>query len=228
MVMWGRNKPNPEYAADPNSSFDTNRGEPNPNFAVDENAPSGYTTLPYLGYADRFEPGLDATPDEMRLRIVTPRQTPEVDQETWYDKFDRNTAERESVVQQSNDFIDTNQRAYRRVDSPYQNVYQNSERPLTAGKNPNNWSFLRPFMQPTQKGIGSHNLNGNHFSMAGHRRDYEIYGMAPVRTSRNTFRLDPTPWDQNIVDAPDNTPGYVTKDNRNSEPGYAGTRSFRL
>lgn len=67
--------------------------------------------------------------------------------------------------------------------------------------------MTRPFMTNQPK-MGARDLNGVHFSMADHRRDYDIYGMAPAKTRRNTFRIEPTPWDSDIVDmpAPDPTP----------------------
>ncbi len=48
-----------------------------------------------------------------------------------------------------------------------------------------------------------HGLTGDHFSMADHRREYDILGMQPVRSSRNTYRVEPTPWDSDVVDRPD-------------------------
>jgi hypothetical protein len=41
-----------------------------------------------------------------------------------------------------------------------------------------------------------------HFSMADHRRTYDVLGMAPVQSRRNTYRADPAPWDANVVDMP--------------------------
>lgn len=63
---------------------------------------------------------------------------------------------------------------------------------------PRTYSFTRPFDQDTER-----RLNGNHFSMADHRRDYSIqHGMSPVRSLRNTYRLEPAPWDMDVVDVP--------------------------
>jgi hypothetical protein len=42
-----------------------------------------------------------------------------------------------------------------------------------------------------------------HFSMADHRRKYEIMGMRPQgRTGVNTYRASPRPWDENLYQAP--------------------------
>jgi hypothetical protein len=93
--------------------------------------------------------------------------------------------------------------------------------------NPRTYFFWRPF-ETNQPKMGARRLNGIHFSMADHRRDYEILGMEPAKTRRNTYRLEPTPWDTNLVDYPpeDNTPA-----NRGTVPGEAShysTRSWRL
>jgi hypothetical protein len=45
--------------------------------------------------------------------------------------------------------------------------------------------------------------------MADHRREYPILGMAPVNSRRNTYRVEPTPWDINIVDKVDETKANV-------------------
>src|SRR3546814_8656870 len=53
--------------------------------------------------------------------------------------------------------------------------------------------------------IGSaRQLNGQHFSMADHRREYPILGIKPNHLRRNTYRLDPSPWDADLVDVPGN------------------------
>ena len=72
---------------------------------------------------------------------------------------------------------------------------------MTSLMAPRSYSFTRPFDQHSAR-----KLNGQHFSMADHRRNYEILGMSPVRTMRNTYRIEPTPWDTDVVDLPpDNT-----------------------
>jgi hypothetical protein len=63
---------------------------------------------------------------------------------------------------------------------------------------PRSYIFTRPFDQSPAR-----HFNGWHFSMADHRRTYPILGMQTPGTRRNTYRADPPPWDQNIVDMPD-------------------------
>lgn len=99
---------------------------------------------------------------------------------------------------------------------------------ITEKLSPRSYSFLRPFKHGLGKGSVPNALNGQHFSMADHRRNYEIGGMTPSWSRRNTFRIEPTPWDTDVVDMPPNVPP-VTVDARiqSVEVAY-GTRNFRL
>lgn len=66
---------------------------------------------------------------------------------------------------------------------------------------PHNFVFTRPFAQDTER-----YFTGDHFSMADHRRLYPILGMNPPVYKRSTYRVDPTPWDTDIVDRPNPMP----------------------
>ncbi len=77
-----------------------------------------------------------------------------------------------------------------------------AERPIappperwTALTNPHSYNFARPFDQELAR-----SLNGSHFSMADHRRNYPILGMEPAISRRNTLRVEPPPYDTEIVD----------------------------
>lgn len=226
MVMWGRTKEvNERYVANYNADYDSNVGQPSAEFMAPESAPSGFETT--TGYATRFNPNVPGgMPDQMRLGQIPVYQQPTVDQRNFYHQMDADEARRHSIEKIDIGFKEEPRSTYRRTDSPYQQIWSDTPRPMTSGKNPNTWSETRPFDQASyQKGLGARFLNGNHFSMAGHRRNYEIYGMKPPSHSRNTYRLSPTPWDSNIVDAPENTPEYETDVNRASRNG---TRSYRL
>ncbi len=79
---------------------------------------------------------------------------------------------------------------------------------ITNKLTPAGYSYTRPFDQLNRTHGGdpatgsARHLNGVHFSMADHRRNYEILGMAPQRTRRNTYRIEPGAWDEAIVDVP--------------------------
>lgn len=74
---------------------------------------------------------------------------------------------------------------------------------LTARNSPNYYSFTRPYDQNYAR-----RLNGKHMSMADFRRNYPVFGMSPAKTWRNTSRVEPLPWDSNIIDSP-NGPSYT-------------------
>lgn len=77
-----------------------------------------------------------------------------------------------------------------------------SDNPRPTGRmSPHTYSFMRPFDQSY-----SRKLTGEHLSMADHRRSYDVnqFGMEPVSRGRNTYRIEPKPWDNDIVDEPDN------------------------
>lgn len=83
-----------------------------------------------------------------------------------------------------------------------------AESRITSRLSPRSYDFTRPFDQLNRTHYGdpatgsARSFNGMHFSMADHRREYDVVGTMPVRTPRNTFRMEPTPWDANVVDLP--------------------------
>lgn len=98
-----------------------------------------------------------------------------------------------------------------------------NERP-TSRMSPRSYTFLRPFGRQSAR-----HLNGEHFSMADHRRDYPIHGMAPNKKyGRNTFRLDPAPWDTDIVDLPPDVNSSPDARIRVVDIPPADNRSWRL
>lgn len=108
--------------------------------------------------------------------------------------------------------------------NPRSNPVQNDR--YTANLSPSTYRFWRPFDQHAAR-----QLNGNHFSMADNKREYEIFGMSPVISRRNTYRAEPSPWDTDIVDkSADIEPDvpsavYVSPE---VPPDYHGSRSWRL
>lgn len=109
-----------------------------------------------------------------------------------------------------------------------------AETRITERLSPHSYAMTRPFDQLNRTGpdgvpVGSaRTFNGEHFSMADHRRTYEVVGTAPVRNSRNTYRIEPAPWDTNVVDLPpDNVPEAPSSRLRSIEVP-AGNRSGRL
>lgn len=71
---------------------------------------------------------------------------------------------------------------------------------------------LDSFANPSATGGTPREFNGAHFSMASNQREYDILGMQPMRSRRNTYRAEPTPWDTDVIDRPasgDYTPEAV-------------------
>lgn len=109
------------------------------------------------------------------------------------------------------EFVDADGRELRReVGGPGKRAAPDSRRTppaegrVTQQMSPSFYTFTRPFDQHLAR-----QFNGEHFSMADHRRTYPVLGMQPVHGRRNTYRVDPPPWDTGMTDYPDNTPYYT-------------------
>ena len=60
------------------------------------------------------------------------------------------------------------------------------------------------FFRPSYGQDVAERLNGRHFSMASNSRTYPITGVETVRNRRNTYRVEPVPYDVSITDVPTN------------------------
>lgn len=231
MTMWGRfaEPKNAPYVADYNADYNALLvGKVNPAFAVPDPDPTNGGYVAPFGWTSRFSRE-DNLPDRMRLGTEEVLQAPTVDQDSWYAR-NRNanyvTRRSDADVHVSDTFypVQHGPSGKQVTDSPYRPGWPDPKR-ITIGVNPNSWNFTRKFDQTPAR-----HLTGEHFSMAGHRRNYDTFGMRPVSMARNTYRLDPTPWDAAMYDSPANTPEYeVGTASRESAPAADyGTRSYRL
>lgn len=207
------------------------------------NAPSGgYTERPYLGFASRIggeSIGNVTIGDTRRLGEYKPNdwESGQVGIHVMRD-HDR-VLRREEVGQEQNESSGAN--AVARIaespvtaveDSPYRWGNPTPNRP-TMSVNPNTWRFWRDWDRAGDyRGSGARYLNGMHYSMAQHN-SLDPYGpstdgAAPVRQFRNTFRLDPQPWDAGNTDSPQNTPGYVTTTSTAVDLQSETSRAYRL
>jgi hypothetical protein len=173
-----------------------------------------------FGWAPSLRLGADSIPDASRLGkqprrdMASKPEMPSDDPNNFYGLRDVDKARQESVTRT---YISPVEQKFRVGDpNPADGANRWARNPreipspeprITQQLIPVMRFFTRPFMTNQPKS-GARDLNGVHFSMADHRRDYDIYGMAPAKTRRNTFRIEPTPWDTDIVDmpAPDPTP----------------------
>lgn len=115
--------------------------------------------------------------------------------EAFYETRHADTAIRHSVEFLDADGFEIVKGELRRAPDPRWTPPRES-RP-TQRMSPHTYVFTRPFDQHSAR-----RFNGSHFSMADHRRDYDILGMAPVRQRRNTSYRIPAPWDTDLVDEP--------------------------
>lgn len=199
------------------------------------NAPSGgYSTLPGNGYAQRLD-GI-TLPDDRRSGAYRPSDW-EANQEAIHAKRDADTRFRraETTVE---DLANIHPTPYKPEihaveHSPIERRYSEGDR-MTSGINPNWWRFWRDWDRAGDyRGSGARYLNGQHYSMAQHNSldpyGPQTNGSAPVRSYRNTYRIDPQPWDDGITDSPNTVAGYDTVINRASVPQAGGFgQTYRL
>lgn len=217
----------PEYAVPASGSF-----------AVPDVSPDSAPYTDTLGWAPSLRLSPTSIPDTTRLG--TQRRSSAVpddggDPVAFWTPIDADKARRSSVEYQDADgweetkeypgYPDAAAGANRFARNPRETPPP-EPRP-TSRLAPRTYTFVRPFMTGLPK-MGSRDLNGIHFSMADHRRQYDALGMAPVRSWRNTYRLDPAPWDEGVVDYP---PANAAPDYRETPPtvevAYL-SRSWRL
>jgi len=184
----------------------------------DESTKDGWVDLPGLGYAPTLRISPVSEPDATRLNNGqwTVSHTVDGQEETrefWHTR-DAEKASRESVVDIDTTGFQETKKGFGLPDPELgYNRYARNPRETpppeprpTTGMSPHTWRFWRPFGTMQEPGNTPHRFNGLHFSMADHRRNYQIYGMTPARHpgagSRNTYRIPPTPWDTHVVDMP--------------------------
>ncbi len=163
--------------------------------SINEDAP--YTDT--FGWGPKTSISVENTPDAMRNFRAPVRDVHPADPHAFYRSKDADEKARESVTDQDADGWTIQKRRYQAGPDPRWNPPVETR--LTESMGQRRYSFTRPFDQ-LQKGTGKRQLNGMHFSMADHRRDYDILGMKPWSQHRNTYRVDPAPWDADMYDVP--------------------------
>lgn len=199
----------PEYVA-PNAAigdYVSVGAAPNFRYDPDNELPNNaYQEADSRGEWGRWAPELEhstlGTPDKRRNLEIPLHQTypsPNAPPENWYLRRFGEFLRRHTSVETVDGDGWHSQRGNmsRKRAAPDVRRTPPAESRVTSDLAPTTYSYTRPFDQT----IARH-MTGNHFSMADHRRTYEVYGMAPVYSRRNTYRADPVPWDTDIVDLP--------------------------
>lgn len=204
-------------------------GTPNSAYA----APDVHRDAPYndeFGWGPKTRISVENTPDAMR-EFAAPVRDFRPDgagsPKPFYAQRDADGKQRESVTDQDANGWNEKKDRYKIGPDPRWNPP--AETRVTEQLSPRSYSFTRPFDQGT-KGNGARQLNGQHFSMADHRREYPILGMRPWGSNRNTYRVDPAPWDADMYDVPpESTMGAVTNGRIQAvDVPDSGGRSYRL
>jgi hypothetical protein len=158
--------------------------------------------------------------------------------EHFYGKLDHEHAHRHKVEhQETTGIVETKQGfgypspvrgAHRFADDP--RAKPPGEPRVTSLLSPHSYIFTRPYGQDTIK-VGERSFNGHHFSMADHRRNYSDHldGMAPTMRRRNTYRLNPAPWDAYLVDYPPPNDRFIRMETEpTTVPHGSPAGSYRL
>lgn len=179
-----------------------------------------------LGWATKLVRAIGGTPDpqrEMDQRTYTVRPDDDEPPERFYGPLDAETKKRESVT--NTQAVGWTEQKSEYIQGPDPRWNPPAETRLTSDMSPANYAFSRPFDQ-LEKGNGARQFNGMHFSLADHRRDYDIGGMAAAQTYRNTYRASPAPWDADMYDEAE--PQQVENAVVNYVPAPSASSAYRL
>lgn len=167
-----------------------------PNF-IDDSRPAATTQVGDPWAPAMGRPGGQQTHAQViaETQYGDPRPNP-VEPAAYWAKRDADDAQRHSAQQiDANGWpTPTNGTVY----NPIQPIRPPSER-WTSYAHPELDSFVVP---GEVNGHTPYRFTGDHFSMADHRRDYQVMEQTPINTRRNTFRLEPQAWDLDLVDVP--------------------------
>lgn len=202
-----------------------------PRYAVPSpNAENGYSDSPVVAWAAPLRSYPGGTPDPMRIQQLVQRDyrpTPfgEAPEHWW---LGTGPGHEKQARHNVSEFVDAD--GMTKLDGPAgaKRAALDSRRTpppeprTTQHMSPHRYVFTRSFDHDTPD-----NFNGEHFSLADHRRNYPVLGMAPVISRRNTYRQDPAPWDVNIVDYPPSAQNAYTGAGGNVYSSQVPLRSSR-
>jgi len=184
---------------------------------VPESTLDGYDT----GYSTRLSSGGSPTGTPDDIRIGTRNPPPNDPNQHAYNAKQKSDFHQRHTAEVNVDGYQ--QITQRKLPAPRVPLWE-QERPATrplASKSPVSRFFMRPWHRPRNRAeIDNGTL---HFSMATHRRNFEINTMRPQGgLGVNTYRVTPRPWDENLYIPP-------AAPNLAAEPAFGGgPRSYRL
>ena len=192
---------------------------------------NGFVDNPGNGWAPVLKSFPGGTPDPMRLGTMARRdrypnpRIPSDEDPTFTEREAEYDARRKAHhVKIDADGFEENKGILRRFAPNPRSIPGPEPRP-TMRMSPHTYVFTRDMVG------GPMRNNGEHFSMADFRRDYQILGTKPVGTWRNTYRIQPVPFDHDMVDIPAvdtiSIPDQIYVSPEVSISGYGG-RTWRL
>ncbi len=182
-------------------------GAPNFAFAAPGNSDRPFNTIPVQPWAPKLHSVPGQTPDPMRTGAMPVRDeypNPGEPPENFYHGahgVSRDFMQRIQAEHTVSNGWSVAAPTVKRMALPPRWANQYPEARPTNRLSPNTYSSTRPYDQALAR-----RFNGNHFSMADHRRTYPVFGMATAGDWRSTTRVDPAPWGTNVVDKPDTEP----------------------
>lgn len=192
---------NNPYTVTPENVGDT------PEYPANEQLDPAYQTPGSVGpyaapgspYAVKLDPNVIPDPQrEQKERIYSYRSNP-AHPKRFYKRLGADRKARESVTQTTEQITEVKDPRAALGGSRFAvnpALIPPGETRPTEQLSPSTYSFTRPMTGGTPV-----RLNGNHFSLADHRRmDAELYGMQPPHSLRSSQRLDVAPWGTNVFD----------------------------
>lgn len=194
------------------------------------NVPAPYD-LPGDPYADHTRPRIGSTPDPMRTQstpIRSYRVNPQAPDALWQ-QLDADKAQRESVGntrEQWTEMIDPSASAGANRWAPNPRATPPAPGRATSDLAPTNYRYRR---NDPQNGGTPRRFNGDHMSMADHRRmESELFGVMPRTSRASSQRLDILPWGTNVVNQNQPTTYPNATQQVTESPLGGGTRAYRL
>lgn len=185
---------------------------------VPESTDPDYTT----GYSPELRaggsPDGSALPDDVRIGRRKPPVGENYNEPQWQAHQNSEHLRRHSV-EQTAEMWKVQQRKVPGGQNPLWTQDRAPKRP-TAENSPTGYAFQRPWHVPRNAADALGEDATLHFSLADHRRKYQIMSMKPQgRLGVNTYRADPRPWDENL---------FIPPPAGQHLGGIAGSRTFRL